>query len=103
MWLSQCGDGTYQSDALFRNDSWATTVMSYFSQTENTYFADLGFDRNFVTTPMIADIVAMQDLYGLSTTTRPDNTVYGLGWSTSMGALCLFDSGYCSYWENLSI
>jgi serralysin len=87
------GDGSYQSDALFRNDSWATTVMSYFSQTENSYFAELGFDRNFVTTPMIADIVAMQDLYGLSTTTRSGNTVYGPGWSTSMGALCLFDSG----------
>ena len=67
--------------------------MSYFSQTESTYFADLGFARNYVTTPMIADIVAMADLYGLSTTTRAGNTVYGAGWSNSMGALCLFDSG----------
>jgi hypothetical protein len=87
------GDASYFSDALYRNDAWSTTVMSYFSQTENSYFADLGFDRNFVTTPMIADIVAMQDLYGLSTTTRAGNTVYGPGWNTSMGALCLFDSG----------
>ena len=87
------GEATYPYDASFLNDSWATTVMSYFSQTESTYFADLGFARNYVTTPMIADIVAMADLYGLSTTTRAGNTVYGAGWSNSMGALCLFDSG----------
>ena len=87
------GEATYPYDASFLNDSWATTVMSYFSQTESTYFADLGFARNHVTTPMIADIAAMADLYGLSTTTRAGNTVYGAGWSNSMGALCLFDSG----------
>ena len=87
------GEATYPYDASFLNDSWATTVMSYFSQTESDYFADLGFARNYITTPMIADIAAMADLYGLSTTTRAGNTVYGAGWSNSMGALCLFDSG----------
>ena len=71
------GDADYQSDALYANDSWATTVMSYFSQTENTYFSGLGFDRNFLVTPMIADMVAMSKLYGLSTTTRTGDTVYG--------------------------
>jgi hypothetical protein len=71
------GDGDYQSDALYANDSWATTVMSYFSQTENTYFSGLGFDRNFLVTPMVGDMVAMSKLYGLSTTTRSGDTVYG--------------------------
>ena len=71
------GDANYQSDALYANDSWATTVMSYFSQTENSYFSGLGFDRNFLVTPMIADMVAMSKLYGLSTTTRTGDTVYG--------------------------
>src|SRR5829696_5656043 len=71
------GDADYQSDALYANDSWATTVMSYFSQTENSYFSGLGFDRNFLVTPMIADMVAMSKLYGLSTTTRTGDTVYG--------------------------
>ena len=71
------GDATYQSDALYANDSWATTVMSYFSQTENTYFSGLGFDRNYLVTPMVADMVAMSKLYGLSTTTRTGDTVYG--------------------------
>jgi hypothetical protein len=71
------GEADYQSDALYANDSWATTVMSYFSQTENSYFSGLGFDRNFLVTPMIADMVAMSKLYGLSTTTRTGDTVYG--------------------------
>ncbi|MCY7279803.1 MAG: M10 family metallopeptidase C-terminal domain-containing protein, partial [Sphingomonas bacterium] len=36
----------------------------------------------------------MSLLYGLSTTTRAGDTVYGAGqWSTTMGALAIFDSG----------
>ena len=71
------GNATYSTDALFANDAWSTTVMSYFSQRENTYFSGQGFTRNFVMTPMDADVVAMQQLYGLSTTTRTGNTTYG--------------------------
>jgi serralysin len=71
------GDGRYPYDALFQNDSWAMSVMSYFSQTDNTYFAGLGFDENLLVTPMMADILAMSALYGLSTTTRTGNTTYG--------------------------
>lgn len=53
--------------------------MSYFDQTENTYFAGLGFTQNFVTTPMMADIAAMSVLYGLSTTTRGGDNTYTFG------------------------
>ncbi|QNP46039.1 VCBS repeat-containing protein [Sphingomonas sediminicola] len=67
----------YTTDALFVNDSWATTVMSYFSQHENYYFGNQGFSENFLVTPMLADIVAMQELYGLSSSTRSGNTRYG--------------------------
>ncbi|NUT01790.1 MAG: matrixin family metalloprotease, partial [Sphingomonas sp.] len=67
----------YPYDALFRNDSWATSVMSYFSQTENTYFQGLGFQELFLVTPMVADIIAVGQLYGLSTTTRSGDTTYG--------------------------
>jgi serralysin len=88
------GEASYPDDALFQNDAWATSIMSYFSQTENTYFAGQGFDENFLITPMMADIYAMSLLYGLSTTTRAGNTTYGQGeWHTNMGALCIFDSG----------
>ena len=83
----------YPYEALFQNDGWPVTVMSYFDQSENTYFAGQGFSQNFITTPMMADIAAMSVLYGLSTTTRVGNTTYGSGWGTAMGALCIFDSG----------
>src|SRR5206468_647479 len=68
---------TYSTDALFANDSWSTTIMSYFDQQENTYFSNQGFSRLFALTPMDADVLAMQSLYGLSTTTRTGDTVYG--------------------------
>jgi hypothetical protein len=68
---------TYPYDALYQNDSWATSVMSYFSQTESDYFDSRGFTDAFLLTPMVADILAVQQLYGLSTTTRSGNTTYG--------------------------
>jgi hypothetical protein len=68
---------TYANDALFRNDAWPMTVMSYFSVTENSYFADQGFTRSYVGTPMLVDIAAMSVLYGLATTTRAGATTYG--------------------------
>ena len=37
------GEARYPNDAEFQNDSWAMSIMSYFGQTENTYFAGLGF------------------------------------------------------------
>ena len=67
-------DATYPTDALFTNDSWATSVMSYFSQHDNT---TTGFTENYAVTPMQADILAMQQLYGLSSTDHAGDTVYG--------------------------
>ncbi|QNM83783.1 M10 family metallopeptidase C-terminal domain-containing protein [Sphingomonas sabuli] len=95
--LGHAGDynsvATYDTDALFANDAWSTSIMSYFSQTENAYFVDRGFDYNFALTPMSADILAMRFLYGLSTTTREGNTTYGTNWTNDSGALTIFDSG----------
>ena len=93
---------TYPNDALFQNDSWATSIMSYFDQQENTYFGNQGFTVNYAVTPMVADILAMQTLYGLSTTTRTGDTTYG--YNTNAGgiydatqypraAYTIFDSG----------
>lgn len=67
----------YPYDALFQNDAWSTSVMSYFSQRDNSYFAGQGFTEEFVVTPMAADILGMKILYGLSTTTRTGDTTYG--------------------------
>ena len=96
------GTATYSTDALFQNDAWSTSIMSYFDERQNTYFANQGFSRDFAVTPMDADILAMQTLYGLSTTTRAGNTTYGFN-SNAGGiydaslypnvAFTIFDSG----------
>ena len=93
---------TYPDDALFLNDSVPVSVMSYFDQSQNYYFANQHFSVLNVVTPMQADIVAMQSLYGLSTTTRLGDTVYGFN-SNAGGvynvslypavAYTIFDSG----------
>ena len=93
----------YAFDASYRNDCWSTSIMSYFDQADNTYFQIRGYTQEFVLTPMNSDIVAMSLMYGLSTTTRADNTVYGFG-STAVRAVydatqfpgaayTIFDSG----------
>jgi serralysin len=94
---------SYPYDALFQNDSWATSIMSYFSQTDNTYFGGQGFTEDYAVTPMMADIVAMQSLYGLSTTTRTGDTTYGFNSNAGRAiydatqythvAYTIFDSG----------
>lgn len=77
---------SYGIDAAYSNDSWSQSVMSYFSQTENEYTAAMGWTRQFVITPMVADAIAMTNLYGAVTTTRTGDTVYGFG-NTSGSAI----------------
>ena len=67
------GSAIYNLDNAYLNDSWAYTVMSYFDQNESGYFGNL----RFVLGPQIADIIAIQDLYGANTSSRGGDTVYG--------------------------
>ncbi len=66
-------DVTYETDAKFLNDSWQTSIMSYFDQTENTY---VNASYAGPVTPMIADIIAVENLYGFAVI-NPGDTVYG--------------------------
>ena len=68
------GSATYGVDNHYQNDSWQATVMSYFSQTENT---SINASFAYVITPMVADIIAVQDLYGTPSSIRTGATVYG--------------------------
>lgn len=70
------GSGTYGIDNAYANDSWQATVMSYFSQQENS--AVRASDA-YVMTPMIADIIAIQDLYGTPRNLHAGNSVWGEG------------------------
>lgn len=72
------GGATYGVDNHYDNDSWQASVMSYFHQTENTFvLADFGY----VITPQVADIIAIQSLYGVAEANVGD-TIYGDGGNT---------------------
>ena len=68
---------THQNDAKYpQADGWLFTVMSYFHQDENIHtdpFADIAF----VASPMLIDVVAIQDLYGEPWGVNEGDTVYG--------------------------
>lgn len=63
----------YGFDEKFVNDSWQSSLMSYFDQTQNTAVrASLAY----ATSPMMADILAIQTIYGASNATS-GATVWG--------------------------
>ena len=69
-------DPTYEAAAKFLNDSHQVSVMSYFNQTQNTHVDASGA---VPITPMIADILAVHDLYGVPAGINAGDTVYGYG------------------------
>ncbi len=70
------GDATYGEDETFANDSWAVSVMSYFSQTDNTTTDD---SYAALVSAMMSDIVAIQNLYGApgASSVTAGDTTYG--------------------------
>ena len=63
-------------DKIFLNDTYQATVMSYFRQNYDDY-VDASFA--YPVTPMIADIIAIQRLYGEPVDINAGDTVYGYG------------------------
>ena len=73
----------YPDSALFLNDHAQISVMSNFKG-YSAYGATIGNYNRFIdvtwmipATPMAADILAIQKLYGLPDSTRPGDTIYG--------------------------
>jgi Ca2+-binding RTX toxin-like protein len=66
------GNAVFPNNAFYQEDSWKYSIMSYFSQDQNIY-SDASF--GYVATPMLADIVAIQSLYGAAVT-RTGNDTY---------------------------
>lgn len=83
---------SYPADALHGFDSLATTVMSYFLPWQNAYFRDQGFTSQYPLSPMLADIYAVQAIYGAASTTRTGNTTYGFNSSADRA---IFDATVC--------
>ena len=82
------GAAIYPGDATFANDSWHLSIMSYFSQDDNP---SSGASFAWVTSAMMSDIIAIQSMYGASTTTAGD-TVYGRNSNVGGYLETLFDS-----------
>lgn len=64
---------TYDNSAQFQQDSGQYSVMSYFDA------GVTGGPGGFSDTLMLADVTALQLIYGANMTTRTGNTVYGFG------------------------
>ncbi len=64
------GNATFANDANYANDSWQASVMSYFWQTENP---NIDADFAYVITPQVADIIAIQNLYGTASVRTGDD------------------------------
>ena len=64
----------YGIENIFLLDSWQASVMSYIDQTENTY---IDATLAYTVTPMLADIIAIQNLYGIPADINPGDTIYG--------------------------
>ena len=65
------GSAIYATNATYANDTWQYSVMSYFAQDNYS-----GSSYRYVVTPQMADIYAVDQIYGAATT-RAGNTVYG--------------------------
>ena len=71
----------FEDDAMFANDSYHTTVMSYFPQSRNPNLRGVATSAS-PETPQIADIIAIQLLYGKPESANPGDTIYGVGANT---------------------
>ncbi len=64
---------TYTDKAEFQQDSLQYSVMSYFNANNTGAF----HNGNYAATPLLYDVLAIQDAYGRNYATRSGNTTYG--------------------------
>ena len=67
----------YQNDRMFDEDTQLFSIMSYFAPSDNPSYANVNWSAGNIRTPMIYDVLAIQQLYGADTTTRTGDTTYG--------------------------
>ena len=83
--------GASIKQARFASDSWQTTVMSYFDQDENK---SVSASKAYVVTPMMADILAIQQIYGKAQHGPTfGKTTYGDDVNLSRNAMTIWDEG----------
>jgi hypothetical protein len=97
---ASAGTVTYANNAKFIQDNGQFTIMSYFDNSDGGQGSGK-IDSDV--TPMMFDILAMQNVYGANMTTRIGNTVYGFDNSAGsvvyefslsrIPQLCIWDAG----------
>jgi Ca2+-binding RTX toxin-like protein len=74
---------SYANDAVYYEDSRQYTVMSYFNASNTGgNFTSASGAQQYSAAPLLDDIAAIQRLYGVNTTTRTGDTVYGFNSNT---------------------
>ncbi len=89
------GSATYGTDNFYLNDSLAWSIMSYMQAYNDEFdFGSTGdvnsyLDASFryIFTPQIADIIAIQNLYGDHSSAFTGNTTYGYNGNTGVTAI----------------
>jgi serralysin len=84
------GSASYGTDNYYLNDSVAWTIMSYMNANNDEFggpntFVNASF--RYMLTPAMADILAVQYLYGDRGTAYAGNTTYGYGSNTGNAAI----------------
>ena len=85
------GSGSYLNDANYKNDSWQSSIMSYFSQSANTC---INASFAYLSTFSAIDLIALENLYGpqgfsLSNAFSGD-TIYGFNTNISSSTSQIF-------------
>jgi Ca2+-binding RTX toxin-like protein len=68
---------TYAANAEYYEDSRQYSLMSYFEASNTNANHIVGGTTCYAFTPLLHDIAAIQRIYGINTTTRTGDTVYG--------------------------
>ncbi|WP_028998937.1 M10 family metallopeptidase C-terminal domain-containing protein [Azohydromonas australica] len=86
--------GSFQASQVY-------SIMSYFGPEGSAPYVDPAVQQADWTgpdgiaysaqTPMLSDVLAIQSIYGVSTTTRTGNTVYGFNYNADPGRAELYD------------
>ena len=72
------GSATYGTDNHYTNESWQASIMSYFDGSDNSNVnSTLYYNNALVISPMVADVLAVHNLYGTPTSVQAGNTTYG--------------------------
>jgi serralysin len=88
MYNAQLGvDITYATSAQFAQDSQQYSVMSYFGSN-----ATGPAIPNSASSPLIADVLALQNIYGTNLQTNNGNTSYKYNVTNSPNGFCIWDS-----------